>query len=135
MSHIGQYACSLGAVNLDVLKRALAFIAAKQGGRVTNSIKDYDGNTLTEWEGKPIIAALSLPSLNYGIGITQNDDGTLNFVGDPYRCEDAFSKAKSDIEFAYRQMAAIIAVNAQLNMELKEQEEIDDDMVVIRMEV
>jgi len=135
MSHVGQYACSLGAVNTEVLRKALTFLAQKLDGKVTSSITDFYGNTFTEWEGKPLIAAMSLPGVKYGIGITQNSDGTLNFVGDKYRCGAAFDKATSDIEFAYCEMAAILGVAAALRMKLKKRQETDEDTVVLKMGV
>src|SRR3989338_6820155 len=104
MSHIATYAASLGQVNHDLLKQALEIVAKKLGGKVTSSIEDYYGKTLTEWNGSPIIAGIQTPSVNRGIGVTMKN-GTVQFVGDSYGCESKFRELRSEIEVTYKKLA------------------------------
>jgi hypothetical protein len=100
MSHIGTYSASLGQVNTDLLKQVLDIVAQQVGGTVSDSIKDYNGNTLKNWDGEPILGAIKTDKVSRGIGLTIKN-GTLKFVGDNYGCENQFSKLKGEIELTY----------------------------------
>ena len=104
MSHVATYAASLGQANQDLLKQVLEIVAQKLGGKVTNSIQDYYGKNLTEWDGSQVIAGIQTPSVNRGIGITMKN-GTMQFVGDSYGCESKFRELRTEIELTYKKLA------------------------------
>lgn len=104
MSHIATYAASLGQVNESLLKQALGIVAQKFGGIITTFVQDYYGKNLTQWDSSSVIAGIQTPSVKRGIGITMKN-GTLQFVGDSYGCENKFRELRSEIELTYKKLA------------------------------
>jgi len=134
MSHVAQYQCSLTKVDLVILKKVLDFLAKKLNGKVVDKIKDYYGNEVKEWEGKKLIGAITTPNVPKGIGIIANDDNTISFVGDSYRCSQDFNELRKNIEFTYKQMALVIKM-VEKGARVVEIKEIDNDKVYIKLEV
>lgn len=96
--------------NTEVLKKTLEIIAQEEGIRVSGSVKSYYGASHTSWDGNEILGALVTNELSRGIGVAIDKNGKLVFVGDPYRCESAFNKMKDRIEFTYKKVALILAM-------------------------
>lgn len=110
MSHVATYGSDLGAVNIEVLKKALEVIAQEEGINVSNLLKDYYGHSHTSWNGDKILASLITREITYGIGVAVDKQGNLKFIGDPYGCQSAFNKMKARIELTYKKVALILAL-------------------------
>lgn len=110
MSHIATYNSVLGMVNTEVLKKALEVIAQEEGIEVSNSVKDYYGKSHTTWNGTKILGSLITGKLSRGIGVAVDKQGKLTFVGDPFNCSAAFDQMKARIEFSYKKVALILAL-------------------------
>ena len=104
MSHIATYTASLGQVNQDLLKQALEIVAQKLGGQVTDSIQDYYGKNIRDWDGSAILHGIKTPNVKRGIGVSMKN-GILQFVGDGYGYESKFRELRSEIELTYKKLA------------------------------
>lgn len=104
MSHIATYGTSLCQVNSELINQTLEIVAEQLGGEKTNSITDYYGKELTEWNGARIINGIKTRAAKRGVGITIKN-GVLQFVGDDYGCTKGFAELKEEIELTYKKLA------------------------------
>lgn len=105
-----------GAVDIEILKKALEVIAEEEGIKVGDSTEDYYGHKVTSHQGLNIIGSLAPSELSRGIGVAVDKDGKLHFVGDDYQHKSAFKKMEQRIEQTYQDIVLILAVQ-QLGFE------------------
>lgn len=111
MSHIATYSSVLSTVNIEALKKVLHVIAQEERTEVSDSVRDFYGNSHTYWNENKVLASLITREITQGIGVAVDDQGNLTFVGDPYNCTAAFNKMKARIELTYKKVALISALH------------------------
>jgi hypothetical protein len=131
MSHIEVNKTSLENVDVGLFKIALDLVAEEFQGSASDTIKDYYGRDIRDSEGETLIGAVKTANVNRGIG-AMIKDGKLQFIGDKWGYEKAYSQLQKLIETTYTKLAVIKAFkNMGYNAEL---ETLSDGSVLIKGE-
>ena len=114
MSHIARYKTAIVNPDPDVLRGAFQQIAVEMKGTLSQKVFDYYGNP-TE-----VTLALHTPEFQRGLGINWTKDG-IEFVVDPWGCEETVETLKKKIIQAYQAIAVMKALTA-LGYKVKQQQ-------------
>lgn len=109
MSHIAVYKTTLGAVNIDIIKKTLEVLAlGKNDLEIRDYIEDWYGKKHTSWTGNKIIGAIFNKNLRKGVGVSVDRQNHLIFVS--HESGPAFEKVKAEVEQTYKLIVLITAL-------------------------
>jgi hypothetical protein len=108
MSHIEVNRTSLENVDIDLFKLTLDLVAEECHGSSSDTIKDFYGHDVHQSEGETLVGAVKTTDVERGIGAIIKD-GKLQFIGDKWGYERAYSQLQKSIENTYTKLAIVKA--------------------------
>jgi len=79
ISHISLIKIKIKNPNKELLKKTIEELAKEMNGSITNSVRDFYGNTYN------VILAVKNEDFKFGIGVKVNENGEVEIVGDFYK--------------------------------------------------
>jgi hypothetical protein len=79
ISHISLIKIKIKNPNRELLKKTIMELAKEMDGSVTNTVRDFYGNTHS------VILGVKNKVFTFGIGVNINENGEVEVVGDFYR--------------------------------------------------
>lgn len=71
----------------ECVKSALNLLGEQEGVTLSDEMEDYNGNTLSTYNGRELAGVLKTSKLSNGVGIVVDEQGKINFAADTYTGE------------------------------------------------